>query len=64
MIYLGLFLTIYGILLLYLTLSKSSFIFKNFKVKALTNKMGEKNTFYFLLILSIISLLGGIYLIQ
>lgn len=63
MIYFGAFLIVYGILMLYLTLTKSALLFKNFKVKTIVKKLGEKNTFIVLLTLGLLCLVGGILLI-
>jgi len=63
MVYLGAFLIVYGILMLYLTLTKSALLFKNFKVKAIASKLGEKHTFIMLFALGLLCLVGGILLI-
>ena len=59
---LSIFLIIYGIIVLYLTLSKSSIVFKNPKTKMFQKLLGEKGTYVFFLLFGLIALGVGIYL--
>jgi hypothetical protein len=55
-------LIIYGVLVLYLTLSKSNLVFKNPKTKMFYKIFGEKGTYIFFLLLGLISFIIGIFL--
>ncbi len=59
---LSIFLIIYGILVLYLTLSKSNLVFKNPKTKMFQKLLGKKGTYVFFLLFGLIALGVGIYL--
>lgn len=58
----SIFLMIYGILVLYLTLTKSNLLFGNMKTKMFYKLFGEKGTYIFFLIFGILALAVGIYL--
>ncbi len=60
--FLSIFLILYGILVLYLVLTKSNLLFNNVKIKILHKLFGEKGTYIFILILGLITLGVGIYL--
>ena len=60
--FLSLFLIFYGIIVLYLVLTKASIVFNNPKVKLFKKWMGEKGTYYFLLGFGLLSLLAGVIL--
>lgn len=60
--FLSIFLIVYGILVLYLVLTKSNLLFKNIKMKMFQKLFGEKGTYIFILIFGLISLGVGIYL--
>lgn len=60
--FLSIFLIVYGILVLYLVLTKSNLLFKNVKMKLFLKLFGEKGTYIFLLIIGLVSLGVGIYL--
>jgi hypothetical protein len=60
--FLSIFLILYGILVLYLVLTKSNLLFNNVKIKILHKLFGEKGTYIFILILGLIALGVGIYL--
>jgi len=55
-------LLIYGVLVLYLTLTKSNLVFKNPKTKILYKVLGEKGTYVFFLLIGLIALIIGLYL--
>jgi hypothetical protein len=55
-------LIIYGILVLYLTLSKSNLLFNNPKTKMFFKMFGEKGTIIFFVIWGLIALGIGVYL--
>lgn len=60
--FLSIFLILYGILVLYLVLTKSNLLFKNVKIKLFHKLFGEKGTYIFILIFGLIALGVGIYL--
>jgi hypothetical protein len=60
--FLSIFLILYGILVLYLVLTKSNLLFNNVKIKILHKLFGEKGTYIFILIIGLIALGVGIYL--
>lgn len=60
--FLSIFLIIYGILVLYLTLSKANILFRNPKIKVFQKLLGEKGTYIFLLVFGLAALGVGIYL--
>ena len=64
MTYLAIFLIVYGVLLLYLTLTKAPFIFKNFKVKAMIQKLGQRVTMILLFSISILFLVAGLIILN
>lgn len=59
---LSIFLILYGILVLFLVLTKSNLLFNNVKTKMLHKLFGKKGTYIFILILGLIALGVGIYL--
>lgn len=64
MTFLAIFLILYGVLLFYLTLSKAPFIFKNFKVKAMIQKLGKNVTMFILYVLSIAFFVAGLLILN
>lgn len=57
---LSIFLMIYGIIVLYLVLTKANVVFNNPKVNLFKKWMGEKGTYYFLLFFGLAALIAGI----
>jgi energy-converting hydrogenase Eha subunit G len=62
--FLAIFLIVYGVLLMYLTLTKAPFIFKNFKVKAMIQKLGYPVTISILIGVSILFFVAGLLILQ
>jgi len=60
--FLSIFLMIYGVLVLYLTLSKANILFRNPKIKVFQKLLREKGTYIFLLVFGLAALGVGIYL--
>jgi hypothetical protein len=60
--FLSLFLIFYGIIVSYLVLTKASIVFNNPKVKLFKKWLGEKGTYYFLLVFGLLSMIAGIIL--
>lgn len=62
--FLSIFLIVYGVLVLFLVLSKNNLVFNNPKTKFFQKFLGAKGTYWVFLFWGLASLIGGILLYQ